>query len=69
MRLVKAEPVTSTELGLLIVGDCYGIRSNAGCARKLIWTLAYRWFCRLGLALTWTSVGPLRETQSGPSVA
>ncbi len=34
---------------MLLIGYCLGIRSDAGYARSAS-ELAYRWFCRLGLA-------------------
>src|SRR3546814_20938706 len=34
---------------LLIVGYCFGIRSERRLCEEVHLTLAYRWFCRLGL--------------------
>ena len=34
---------------LLIVGYCYGIRSERRLCEEVHLNLAYRWFCRLGL--------------------
>jgi transposase len=34
---------------MLIVGYCYGIDTNAVCARKSGCTFAYRWFSKLDL--------------------
>ncbi len=36
-------------LRMLIVGYCYGIRSERRLCEELHLNLAYRWFCRLGL--------------------
>jgi transposase len=34
---------------MLIIGYCYGIRSERRLCEEVILNLAYRWFCRLGL--------------------
>ena len=34
---------------MLIVGYCYGIRSERGLCEEVEMRLAYRWFCRLDL--------------------
>lgn len=34
---------------MLLVGDCYGIRSERRLCEEVHLTLAYRWFCQLGL--------------------
>ena len=34
---------------MLIVGYCYGIRSERRLCEEVQLNLAYRWFCRLGL--------------------
>jgi hypothetical protein len=34
---------------MLIVGYCFGIRSERRLCEEVHLTLAYRWFCRLGL--------------------
>lgn len=34
---------------MLIVGDCFGIRSERRVCEEVHLNLAYRWFCRLGL--------------------
>jgi len=34
---------------MLIVGYCYGIRSERRLCEEVHLNLAYRWFCRLGL--------------------
>ena len=34
---------------MLIVGYCYGIRSERRLCEEINFNLAYRWFCRLGL--------------------
>jgi transposase len=34
---------------MLIVGYCYGIRSERRLCEEIMFNLAYRWFCRLGL--------------------
>jgi Transposase domain (DUF772) len=35
---------------MLIIGYCYGIRSERRLCEEVHLNLAYRWFCRLGLA-------------------
>lgn len=34
---------------MLIIGHCYGIRSERRLCEKVQLNLVYRWFCRLGL--------------------
>lgn len=34
---------------MLIIGYCYGIRSERRLCEEIHYNLAYRWFCRLGL--------------------
>lgn len=34
---------------MLLVGYCYGIRSERQLCEEVNFNLAYRWFCRLGL--------------------
>ncbi|MDQ1921961.1 transposase, partial [Massilia pseudoviolaceinigra] len=34
---------------MLIIGYCYGIRSERRFCEEVSMNLAYRWFCRLGL--------------------
>src|SRR5882672_6046865 len=34
---------------MLLVGTCYGIRSEQRLSEEVHLNLAYRWFCRLGL--------------------
>ncbi|AKN25696.1 ISPsy22, transposase [Stutzerimonas stutzeri] len=34
---------------MLVVGYCYGIRSERRLCEEVHLNLAYRWFCRLGL--------------------
>ena len=34
---------------MLLVGYCYGIRSERRLCEEIDFNLAYRWFCRLGL--------------------
>ena len=36
-------------LRMLIIGYCYGIRSERRLCEEVYFNLAYRWFCRLGL--------------------
>src|SRR5689334_3101892 len=36
-------------IGMLIVGYCFGIRSERRLCEEVHLNLAYRWFCRLGL--------------------
>ncbi len=46
-----ARPSVDPELmmRMLIVGYCYGIRSERRLCQEVHLNLAYRWFCRLGL--------------------
>lgn len=46
-----ARPSVDPELmmRMLIVGYCYGIRSERRLCEEVHLNLAYRWFCRLGL--------------------
>jgi transposase len=37
------------QLRMLIVGYCFGIRSERRLREYIYLNLAYRWFCRLGL--------------------
>ena len=34
---------------MLLVGYCYGIRSERRLCEEVNYNLAYRWFCQLGL--------------------
>ena len=34
---------------MLLIGYCYGIRSERRLCEEIDFNLAYRWFCRLGL--------------------
>jgi len=34
---------------MLLIGYCYGIRSERRICEEIRYNLAYRWFCRLGL--------------------
>src|SRR6202789_825666 len=36
-------------IGMLIVGYCFGVRSERRLCEEVHLNLAYRWFCRLGL--------------------
>jgi transposase len=40
---------TAMRLWMLIVGYCFGIRSERRLREDVYLNLAYRWFCRLGL--------------------
>jgi len=45
---------------MLIVGYCFGIRSERRLCEEVHLNLAYRWFCRLGLIYsTWSKRCPL----------
>lgn len=53
-RLLKpngiADSIDPELLGrMLLVGTCYGIRSEQRLSEEVHLNLAYRWFCRLGL--------------------
>jgi transposase len=36
-------------IGMLLIGYCFGIRSERRLCEEVHLNLAYRWFCRLGL--------------------
>jgi transposase len=51
-RLLKPNGIADSidpELRMLLVGSCYGIRSERRLSEEVHLNLAYRWFCRLGL--------------------
>jgi transposase len=55
---------------MLLVGYCYGIRSERRLCEEVHLNLAYRWFCRLGLdgegpAATACLFYPQEQTSSG----
>ena len=47
---------------MLLVGYCYGIRSERRLCEEVHLNLAYRWFCRLGLD------GEYRTTRASPRI-
>jgi hypothetical protein len=53
---------------MLIVGYCFGIRSERGLCEEVHLNLAYRWFCRLGLdgAVYVAIVRPAYRRHDGP---
>jgi IS5 family transposase len=46
---ILASPFTALMLRMLIVGYCYGLRSERQLTQEVELHLAYRWFCRLDL--------------------
>jgi transposase len=48
---------------MLIVGYCFGVRSERRLCEEVHLNLAYRWFCRLGLD---GDAGPLNLLQEPP---
>ena len=53
---------------MLIVGYCFGIRSERRLCEEVHLNLAYRWFCRLGLEGDVPTTRPSRRTGMGASV-
>ena len=49
---------------MLIVGYCFGIRSERRLCEEVHLNLAYRWFCRLGAG--WRGSGPLDFLEEPP---
>src|SRR5271167_697519 len=49
---------------MLIVGYCFGIRSERRLCEEVHLNLAYRWFCRLGLDILEESARPLPPERS-----
>jgi transposase len=47
---------------MLIVGYCFGIRSERRLCEEVHLNLAYRWFCRLGLEATFRIIRPFPRT-------
>src|SRR5690349_23451178 len=47
---------------MLIVGYCFGIRSERRLCDEIHLNLAYRWFCRLGSMATYPIIRPFRRT-------
>ena len=47
---------------ILIVGYCFGIRSERRLCEEVHLNLAYRWFCRLGLDGDVLTIQPSRRT-------
>ena len=47
---------------MLIVGYCFGIRSERRLCEEVHLNLAYRWFCRLGLTAMSRIIPPSRRT-------
>src|SRR5580698_6822840 len=48
-RLAGLRLILNCSYGLLLVGYCFGIRSERRLCEEVHLNLAYRWFCRLGL--------------------
>jgi len=51
---------------MLIIGYCFGIRSERRLCDEVHLDLAYRWFCRLGLEGDVPDVKPLRYEPDNP---
>ena len=47
---------------MLLVGYCFGIRSERRLCEEVHLNLAYRWFCRLGLTVRCRTTPPSRRT-------
>ncbi len=47
---------------MLLVGYCFGIRSERRLCEEVHLNLAYRWFCRLGLKAPFPITRPSRRT-------
>ena len=47
---------------MLLVGYCFGIRSERRLCEEVHLNLAYRWFCRLGLMARCRTIPPFRRT-------
>lgn len=52
---------------MLIVGYCFGIRSERRLCEEVHLNLAYRWFCRLGLDGEVRTIRPSRRTGTAAS--
>ena len=52
-------------LRMLVVGYCYGIRSERRLCEEVHLNLAYRWFCRLGLKTKYPITRPSRRIAMG----
>ena len=53
---------------MLIIGYCFGIRSERRLCEEIHLNLAYRWFCRLGLDGDVPIIPPSRRTGMAASV-
>jgi hypothetical protein len=49
INLKTAKALGITVIRMLLVGYCFGIRSERRLCEEVHLNLAYRWFCRLGL--------------------
>jgi hypothetical protein len=49
INLTTAKALGITVIRMLLVGYCFGIRSERRLCEEVHLNLAYRWFCRLGL--------------------
>lgn len=52
---------------MLLVGYCFGIRSERRLCEEVHLNLAYRWFCRLGLEGAVPAPRPFRRTATAAS--
>ncbi len=52
---------------MLIVGYCFGIRSERRLCDEVHLNLAYRWFCRLGSTATFPIIRPFPRTATAVS--
>ena len=53
---------------MLIVGYCFGVRSERRLCEEVHPNLAYRWFCRLGLDGAFRTIRRSRRTATAASV-
>ena len=53
---------------MLLVGYCFGIRSERRLCEEVHLNLAYRWFCRLGLDGDVRTIPPSQRTGTAASV-
>lgn len=64
---MNAPDRTSLVIRILLIGYCFGIRSERRLCEDVDINLAYRWFCRLGLEGYIRTQGPLIKSQMPPS--
>ena len=64
---MNAPDRTSLVIWMLLIGYCFGIRSERRLREDVDINLAYRWFCRLGLEGYIRTRDPLIKSQMPPS--